>query len=177
VQVAGESTSEIAEQYGDRRAVLARVPREWTLLHDVAWPGRPSGTIDHVAIGPTGVFVMTAGTCVAEAVAAADAVSALVPGLRREGFRAVLVGADHPAPWVEVDGVIRCESVDLARLLRSCPRVLTSEEVAGVVGVVHVGLERAERARSVAAAVEVIAVPPEVVVAGKRRRLRGRRAV
>lgn len=177
MQVAGESTSEIVEQYGDRRAVLARVPREWTLLHDVAWPGRPAGTIDHVAIGPTGVFVLTAGSCVAEAVAATDAVSALVPGLRREGFRAVLVGPDHPAPWVEVDGVIHCEPVDLARLLRSCPRVLTSEEVAGVVGVVHVGLERAERARRTAATVEVIAVPPQVAVAGRRRRLRGRRAV
>lgn len=38
---------------------LASLPEQtWTVLHDVAWPGRPGRFLDHVAIGPTGVFVI-----------------------------------------------------------------------------------------------------------------------
>lgn len=146
-----ESTSEIAERYGDRGAVLARLSRDWMILHETPWPGRSDAVIDHVAIGPTGVFVIVVGDDPAQAVAAVGAVARLVPGLPREHLHGVLVGADHPAPWVEADGAILCESVDLARLLRSLPPVLTREEVAGVVGVVHVGLERADRARRASA--------------------------
>jgi hypothetical protein len=30
----------------------------WTVLNDVPWPGRPLAVIDHVVIGPSGVFVI-----------------------------------------------------------------------------------------------------------------------
>jgi len=30
----------------------------WTVLHDVRWPGRPFANIDHIAVGPGGVFVI-----------------------------------------------------------------------------------------------------------------------
>ncbi|KAA1425866.1 NERD domain-containing protein [Nocardioides antri] len=46
---------------GERRTAfaLAELPRaEWTVLHDFPWPGRPRANIDHVAIGPPGVFVI-----------------------------------------------------------------------------------------------------------------------
>jgi len=39
-------------------AALAQLPEGWTVLHDIAWPGRPFANIDHVAIGPGGVFVI-----------------------------------------------------------------------------------------------------------------------
>lgn len=145
-----ETTSEIAERHGDREAVLARLSFEWTVLHQMPWPGRRDGFLDHVAIGPTGVYVIVVGDDVREAAAGADAVAGYLPGLPRASVHGVLVGANHPAPWVEVDGAIRCESVDLARLLRSRPRTLTNEQVAGIIGVVHVGLERSERARAAA---------------------------
>ena len=32
--------------------------QSWVVLHDVRWPGRPFANIDHVAIGPGGVFVI-----------------------------------------------------------------------------------------------------------------------
>lgn len=150
--MAEESTSEIAERYGDRGAVLARLSWEWTVLHEMPWPGRPDAVLDHVAIGPTGVFVVVVGDDLAEAAAGADAIAGFLPGLPRESVHGVLVGPDRPAPWMKVDGAFLCETVDLARLLRSLPPVLTNEEVAGIVGVVHVGLERAEHALRVAAA-------------------------
>jgi hypothetical protein len=38
---------------------LASLPSDsWVVLHDVRWPGRPFANLDHVAIGPSGVFVI-----------------------------------------------------------------------------------------------------------------------
>jgi Nuclease-related domain len=40
-------------------AVLAALdPADWSVLHDVRWPGRARANIDHVAVGPGGVFVI-----------------------------------------------------------------------------------------------------------------------
>lgn len=40
-------------------AVLDRLPgEEWTVIHDVRWPGRRFANVDHVVIGPSGVFVV-----------------------------------------------------------------------------------------------------------------------
>jgi hypothetical protein len=38
--------------------VLRRLPGEWHVLHDVRWPGRARANLDHVVIGPGGVFVV-----------------------------------------------------------------------------------------------------------------------
>lgn len=46
---------------GERRTALAlaELPRgEWNVMHDLPWPGRPRANIDHVAIGPPGIFVI-----------------------------------------------------------------------------------------------------------------------
>ncbi len=47
---------------GERQVAeaLACLPPGWRVLHDVHWPGRPRANLDHVAIGPTGVFVIDA---------------------------------------------------------------------------------------------------------------------
>lgn len=38
--------------------MLAELGPEWRVLHDLSWPGRRYANIDHIAIGPTGVFVI-----------------------------------------------------------------------------------------------------------------------
>lgn len=46
---------------GERRTgeVLATLEAHgWVVLHDLHWPGRPFANIDHIAIGPSGVFVV-----------------------------------------------------------------------------------------------------------------------
>jgi hypothetical protein len=46
----GEETTAIA---------LGTLPAEyWTVLHDLRWPGRRYANVDHVVIGPPGVFVI-----------------------------------------------------------------------------------------------------------------------
>ena len=37
---------------------LKALPDSWVVLHDLRWPGRPFASIDHVAVGPGGVFVI-----------------------------------------------------------------------------------------------------------------------
>ena len=37
---------------------LAMLPPGWRVLHDVRWPGRRFANIDHIVIGPAGVFVV-----------------------------------------------------------------------------------------------------------------------
>ena len=39
---------------------LAALPADWVVLHDLAWPGRQRANLDHVVIGPGGVFVVDA---------------------------------------------------------------------------------------------------------------------
>lgn len=39
---------------------LEALPDGWVVLHDLAWPGRPKANIDHVVIGPGGIFVVDA---------------------------------------------------------------------------------------------------------------------
>ncbi len=169
-----ETTSEVAERYGDRGAVLARLSFEWTVLHRMPWPGRNDSFLDHVAIGPTGVYVIVVGDDIREAAAGAEAIAGYLPGLPRDSVHGVLVGPDNPAPWIEEDGALRCETVDLVRVLRSRPKTLTNEQVAGIVGVVHVGLERSERARAAAelAARDAIAAAERAEAAAAAARVR-----
>ena len=42
-----------------RRPRSTPCPRtRWTVFHDVRWPGRKYANIDHVAVGPSGIFVI-----------------------------------------------------------------------------------------------------------------------
>jgi hypothetical protein len=40
--------------------LLTQLPPEWFVIHDIRWPGRERANIDHVVVGPTGVFVIDA---------------------------------------------------------------------------------------------------------------------
>lgn len=40
------------------KALTVLPPDRWTVLHDVRWPGRQFANIDHVVVGPSGVFVI-----------------------------------------------------------------------------------------------------------------------
>lgn len=56
----------VAERYergadGEHATAEALAPLEaqgWVARHDVAWPARPRANIDHVVIGPGGVYVI-----------------------------------------------------------------------------------------------------------------------
>jgi hypothetical protein len=54
--------AELFEQGADGEAETARVltslGSDWVALHDVRWPGRRLANVDHVLVGPGGVFVI-----------------------------------------------------------------------------------------------------------------------
>lgn len=39
-------------------AMLAQLPPEWSAIHDVRWPTRRLANIDHIVVGPGGIFVI-----------------------------------------------------------------------------------------------------------------------
>jgi hypothetical protein len=107
---------------GERRTgeVLAALQSHgWAILHDLHWPGRPYANIDHIAIGPTGVFVIDSknwsgdvvvrqgvlrqngsrrsGACEGAAVAT-GAVAAFLEAQHRSLVRAVVCLVDQPTP-------------------------------------------------------------------------------
>ena len=59
-----QRSAELWERGADGEAAVARaleaLPEGWIVLHDLAWPGRQRANLDHVAVGPGGVFVIDA---------------------------------------------------------------------------------------------------------------------
>src|SRR3954447_8633471 len=58
-----ERSADMWERGADGEAATASILDElgrygWTTFHDVKWPGRQRANIDHIAVGPTGVFVI-----------------------------------------------------------------------------------------------------------------------
>ncbi|GAA5108887.1 hypothetical protein GCM10023339_08390 [Alloalcanivorax gelatiniphagus] len=139
---------------GERAAVaetevgraLRRLPDGWVTLHDLAWPGRPGAALDHVVVGPGGVFVILAedwaGTievrdqvltqdgrsreqAVDLAARAAIAVQGVVPG---RCFPVICFAAGAPLSGVARDVMI-CSSSTVLLKLRSLPHRLGPDDV------------------------------------------------
>jgi hypothetical protein len=127
-------------------AALDVLPKEsWTVFHDVRWPGRKYANVDHVAVGPTGVFVIDSKnwsgsitvrdnvlrqngrsreSTVAGAAEAALAVIGLTPVVMPEHVQPVLcfVRDDHLTGWAR--DVMVCSTANLVEMLTTRPEVL-----------------------------------------------------
>ena len=151
---------QMADRYGrgadgeeaTAEALTALVAQGWVVLHDVAWPGRRLANIDHVAVGPPGVFVIDSKnwsgriavehgllrqngrlrmSAVMGAEQAASAVAELVPEVPRHAVRAVLAFTTA-LPSETVDDVLICSTETLAAALDTAPTApaaLTPEQV------------------------------------------------
>ena len=150
--------------------VLAGLPdAQWRVLHQVRWPGRPYATVDHVVVGPGGVFVLSS-ECSTGAVRVSGGV------LRQDGCRrdrAVAAAADAALSVREavgapgdrtsvtpvlcfvrdervlglIDGVMVCSTHNLLTFLLSRPVVLDEEQVRVVAARLSARLERAAERR------------------------------
>jgi hypothetical protein len=122
-------------------------PEVWSVLHDVRWPGRMRANIDHVAIGPAGVFVIDSkgwsghvavknGVLrqngysrdkeVAGAAEAAIAVLKLVPDVPVQPV--ICLVRDEPLDgWVR--DVMLCSTGNLRTMLATRPPVLSPDDV------------------------------------------------
>ncbi len=134
--------------------VLAALPPDhWTVLHDLAWPGRRYANVDHIAIGPPGVFVIDSKNwsgqitvrdqvlrqngyrrepAVAGAAEAALAVAQLTAAAGPDVVHPVLCFVtDEPlVGWAR--GVMVCSTSNLVQMLGSRPQKLSMAEAAEI---------------------------------------------
>jgi hypothetical protein len=132
------------------QAVLAQLPPEWTVFHDLRWPGRLRANVDHLVIGPGGVFVVDtknwSGTvtitdgvlrqngrsrhwAVDSVRDAATAVAGLVPTLSPDAFVPVLCFVGDSGIHANLDGVLTCRADSLVTMLLTRPTVLSPERL------------------------------------------------
>lgn len=131
--------------------VLDALPDEhWIVMHDLRWPGRRYANVDHIVVGPPGIFVVDSKNwsgrievrhqvlqqngykreqSVAGAAEAALAVAGLVPSLRVDLVAPVLCFVrDEPLlKWAR--DVMVCSTANLLTLLQSRTPVLEPWQV------------------------------------------------
>jgi hypothetical protein len=151
-------------------AALAQLPSEtWTVFHDVKWPGRRYANVDHIVVGPPGVFVIDAKNWsgqvavkgdvlrqngfsrerdVAGAAEAGLAVAGLVPLLKPNLVHPVLcfVSDEELSGWVR--DVMVCTTSNVARMLAARPAVLPGDEQAQLCLDLDLGLRNAASSAS-----------------------------
>lgn len=163
-----ESWGPGAEAAEATATALMALPPSWTVVSDLDWPGSRCANIDHVLVGPPGVFVIDselwAGRVtledgvlqhdgrdrrpvVREAASAAKSLAGLVASVRPDHVQAVVCLAEGDSPVGWVDGVLVCTSTRLADELTGYPQVLPGGLARAVGRDVDRRLHRAERPR------------------------------
>jgi hypothetical protein len=137
-----ESGSEAEETTG---TALMALPPSWTVVQDLAWPGQRFANVDHVVVGPPGVFVIDTklwtgrvtledgvlwqngqdrSPAVWGAASAAKSLAGLVSSVRPDHVHPIVCIADGDLPVGWVDGVTVCTSAQLVDELIGYPEVL-----------------------------------------------------
>jgi hypothetical protein len=153
-----------AEGEATTAAALVELERHgWTTFHDVRWPGRPRANIDHVVVGPSGVFVIDSKNWSGnirlvgdvlyqgshrrerEVAAAADAAIAVSQVLQGFPVTPVLcfVASEEIDGWAR--GVMVCSGQHLAARLASQPPVLSADSLKRVTSILQWQLTSAQR--------------------------------
>jgi hypothetical protein len=164
----GESRNDAAQRRRERAEWLARVgaprhraesgrasaralgelPASWTVLHHMVWPGRRGATIDHVVIGPGGIFVIASerwsGTLTVEDDVLREdgrprerAVASAAEAALQVGQMSSRLSITHPvlcfAASERVTGrsreVLLCSTANVVDVLTSRPAVLNAGQV------------------------------------------------
>ncbi|MFC6287593.1 nuclease-related domain-containing protein [Nocardioides sp. GCM10027113] len=131
------------------RALEALPGGAWTVLHDLGWPGRKHPNVDHIAVGPPGVFVVDTknwpgditvrdgvlrqggrarATAVAAVRDAAAEVAALVPSLARDAVHPVLCFVSDGPLSGRAGEVLVCSTSNVVATLATRPVVMSDAE-------------------------------------------------
>ena len=131
--------------------VLAQLPADqWTVYHDVRWADRRYAAIDHVVLGPSGIFVVTTKSwpgritvgqgqvrqngiareaAVTEATEAAEAVATMVTTVDARHVHPVLCFTRDEWLTGRADDVLVCSSANVDTMLLGRPARLRSDEI------------------------------------------------
>src|ERR1700712_4878169 len=138
----------------------------WRIFHDVRWPGRAQANIDHVLVGPGGVFVVDTKAWTGDievrsgslrqdgrrrarhviaSAAAAMAIGELLPGTPPKSIHPVICFA-RPEPIYGWSGdVMVCSLDNIVAFLTSSPRVLDEVEMTEIAEVLSISLQCASQ--------------------------------
>ena len=183
--LAAETSESGTQGEQDTARVLATLPSgEWRVFHDVRWPGRRQADIDHVIVGPGGVFVIDGKAWsgrvdvkggslrqdgrrrsrpVITAAAAAMAVGELVLGLDESAINPVICFAREEPVFGWCGDVMVCSTGNIVTFLTSRPRVFTEAEVLDIAQALSRSLDAAPshlRAASLAGLAQPVARRP-----------------
>ncbi|GAB3260284.1 hypothetical protein GCM10027425_23350 [Alteromonas gracilis] len=132
---------------------LAALGAGWTVWHDLHWPGRSRANIDHLVIGPGGVFVVDSKhwsgtvTVIADRVRqngrvretevaavgeASLAVARLVPAYADSVLGVLCLVREEPVRGRSRD-VLMCSTATLVEMLESRPARLTAYDIERIV--------------------------------------------
>ena len=126
---------------GSVTSSLAQLPRHtWTVLQALRWPRRTFPNVDHVVVGPAGVFVIDSRTrddasgaplerAAAEVAEAALELATTLRAVGPDHVRPVLcfVGGEPATGWLR--DVLVCSDDNVAHMLTTRPAVLTPQQV------------------------------------------------
>ena len=151
----------------DARAVLRSLPSDWTVVHDGTTPGTLD--VDHVVVGPGGIFLVSVrdrpgpayalyrAVDTAACSAAADVVADMAGPYARRVRPLLCIVGDAELLEQALD-VLVCSTVTLATALTSAPLVLTEEQADEAVALL-VGEQSAEETAPLAPVAEPLAEP------------------
>lgn len=170
-----QKSAALWEQGAEGEVAVARaleaLPEGWVALHDLPWPGRQRANLDHVVVGPGGVFIVDAKnwsgrievrdqvllqngrkreSTVASAAEAAIAVQAVVPSPAL-CMSVLCFVRDEPLTGCSRD-VLVCSTQNLADMLTSRPTALGPDDVRACVDAIRAGAVRTKAAPRVTAA-------------------------
>jgi len=139
--VIGEVEARRVEAEGRTTQALERLdPRAWTVVKDLQWPGGRYGHVDHVVVGPSGVYVIETkawsadvnvyggrlrrqgrieDSVVASLTEAAAAVALLTPGVPQRLVKPVLCLTGATDIDTSVGGLLVCSADKLATMLEA----------------------------------------------------------
>lgn len=153
-------------------ALRALPADEWTIFHDVRWPERKLANVDHVVVGPPGIFVIDSKNwsgsvtikggvlrhngyrkerAVASAAEAAIAIARLVPDVAQSSvFAALCFTTERPLAGHARDVAV-CTTTNVVDLLLTRPPVLSPEQRVGTTARLDALLTGATESRTLAA--------------------------
>ena len=163
LQRSAEASDRGAEDEESTARVLGALSSDgWHVFHDVRWPGREHANIDHVLVGPGGVFVVDSkswtGTIevrggalrldgrrrtrhVIAAAAAAMAIGELLPGVEPGVIHPVLCFARTEPIFGWSGDTMICSSANVGTFVASRPRSLGATQVSEIAEVLATSLQ------------------------------------
>jgi hypothetical protein len=158
---------------------LEALPDGWVVLHDLAWPGRARANLDHVVVGPGGVFVVDAKNWSGRievrdqvlmqngrrrepaVVSAAEAAIALQTIVQPPaGCMGVLCFVRDAAMTGWARGVMVCSTSTLMPMLLSRPSVLDADDVRRCVDAIRLTAVRPQPVSAPPALAPPVDAPP-----------------